>query len=114
VRLTVPALEAFTPDWSPDGRRILFTNACCLPFSEVYVMRADGSAVRRVTHSATGHQSGFARFSPDGRRIVFMSDRAYPDACCNELYTARVDGSDVRRVTHTGFVGELADWGRTP
>jgi Tol biopolymer transport system component len=114
VRLTVPALEAFTPDWSPDGRRILFTNACCLPFSEVYVMRPDGSGVRRITHSATGHQSGFARFSPDGRRIVFMSDRAYPDACCNELYMARVDGSDVRRVTHTGFAGELADWGRTP
>jgi TolB protein len=116
VRLTPPRLEAFAPDWSPDGHQIVFTSDCCLPFSEVYVMRADGSHVRRVTRSAAGHQSGFARFSPDGRRLVFMSDRAYPNptVCCNELYTARLDGSGVHRVTHAGFVGELADWGRTP
>jgi Tol biopolymer transport system component len=114
VRLTPPRLEAFWPAWSPDGSRVVFTNDCCLPFSEVYVMRADGSHIRRLTHAAPGHQNGFGRFSPNGRRIVFMSDRAFPDACCNDLYSMRTDGSDVRRVTRVGASGELADWGRAP
>jgi Tol biopolymer transport system component len=77
-------------------------------------MHADGSHITRITHAAPGHQNGFARFSPNGRRIVFMSDRAYLDACCNELYTMRTDGSDVHRVTHLGASGELADWGSAP
>ena len=114
VRLTPARLEAFAPGWSPDGSRIVFTNDCCLPFSEVYVMHADGTHIRRLTHAAPGHQNSFARFSPDGQRIVFMSDRAYPDGCCNELYTMRTDGSDVHRVTHLAASGELADWGRAP
>jgi Tol biopolymer transport system component len=113
-RLTAARLEAFDGDWSPDGSQILFTNDCCLPFSEVYVMNADGSGVRRITHSASGHQAAFARFAPDGQHIVFMSDRAYPDACCNDLFTSSLDGTGAGRVTHNStFVGEIADWGRT-
>jgi TolB protein len=114
VRLTPARLEAFAPDWSANGTRIVFTNDCCLPFSEVYVMHADGSHITRLTRAAAGHQNSFARFSPDGRRIVFMSDRAFSDSCCNDLYTMGADGSGVRRVTHVGASGELADWGRAP
>jgi Tol biopolymer transport system component len=114
-RLTAPQLEAFAPSWSPDGSRILFTSDCCLPYSEVYVMNADGSGLRRLTHSATGHQAGFARFAPDGRHMVFMSDRAYPDASSNDLFTSLLDGAGLHRLTHNAtFVGEIADWGRTP
>ena len=114
VRLTPARLEAFAPDWSANGTRIVFTNDCCLPFSEVYVMHADGSHITRLTRAAAGHQNSFARFSPDGRRIVFMSDRAFSDSCCNDLYTMGADGSGVRRVTHVGASGELGDWGRAP
>ena len=46
------------PEYSPDGRRIAFTSARSMPpgfpgdqrfYSELYVMDADGSDVRRVT-----------------------------------------------------------------
>jgi Tol biopolymer transport system component len=77
-------------------------------------MNQDGSHIQRVTHSGPNHQSGFARWAPDGTRLVWMSDRAYPDACCNDVYTSRVNGSDIRRVTHDGFDAAIADWGRQP
>jgi len=114
-RLTAARLEAFANDWSPDGSEILFTDDCCLPFSEVYVMNADGSGVRRLTHSASGHQTSIARFAPDGRHMVFMSDSAYPDACCNDLFTSTLGGAGLKRLTHNATWGaEFADWGRTP
>jgi Tol biopolymer transport system component len=114
TRLTAPRLEAFWGSWSPDGSRIVFTIDCCLPFSEVYVMNQDGSHIQRVTHSGLNHQSGFPRWAPDGTRLVWMSDRSYSDACCNDLYTSRVNGSDIKRVTHDGFDAAIADWGRQP
>jgi Tol biopolymer transport system component len=114
TRLTAPDLEAFWGSWSPDGSKITFTRDCCRPTSEVLVMNADGSNVHRVTFSGAGHQSGFSGWSPDGTRLVWMSDRAYPDSCCNDLYTSRVDGTDVRRVTNDGFPAAIADWGRKP
>ena len=51
-----------TAVWSPDGRRIAFVRnlrsrlpgpgPCCKDDSEIYVMNADGSGTRRLTHNA--------------------------------------------------------------
>jgi Tol biopolymer transport system component len=46
-----------------------------LPF-EVYLMRPDGTNVRRLTHNTDG--DGFAGLSPDGKKIVFDSNRNRP------------------------------------
>ena len=50
-RLTrYPAFDGY-PSWSPDGRRIAFLR-WHNDMADVYVMRADGTHVRRLTHDS--------------------------------------------------------------
>lgn len=61
--------------------------------AEVYIMNADGSVQRRLTnHKGIDMASGW---SPDGKRLVFMSDRDGDF----EIYTINADGADERRLT---------------
>lgn len=96
-----------TPRWSPDGTKILFAmrpaDATHESESEVYVMAADGSKVRRLTR-APGDDS-HPHWSADGKRIFFNSARATPDHKAEwtrqwiDIYSMAADGSDVRRLT---------------
>ena len=48
-RLTRDPASDGSPSWSPDGRRIAFLRRHN-GMADVYVMRADGTHVRRLTH----------------------------------------------------------------
>lgn len=56
---------ASSPEWSPDGTRLLFTID-----NEIWVMGADGSHQRRLTHDPD-RVSQNPSWSPDGTMIVF-------------------------------------------
>lgn len=96
-----------TPVWSPDGRSIAFAmtpaGATDPNESEIYVMGADGTRVRRLT-AAPGDDS-HPHWSADGRRIFFNSARATADLKTDwtrqwiDIYSMAADGSDVRRHT---------------
>src|SRR6266699_4102770 len=60
------------PAWSPDGRRLaaVLTKAGT---SQVYLMNADGTNLRRITFSGGIDTERF--FTPDGQSIYFTSDR---------------------------------------
>ena len=65
--------------------------------TEIYVMDADGSNQRRLTNNpATDHDPNI---SPDGRRIVFQSNRDGGNRR-EEIYTMTADGSNVARLTN--------------
>lgn len=62
-----------TPDWSPDGRSILYARGI-IPAqpgrAELWVANADGSSRRRIYAEEGRHIYG-ACMSPDGRHVVF-------------------------------------------
>jgi TolB protein len=91
--LATPQLE-WPTDWSPNGRKILFTRQLFSGgFTDVYVMNADGTKVRRLTHARYDDVGG--TWSPDGKRIVFTSQRFR----LSHLFVMRADGRGERQLT---------------
>jgi Tol biopolymer transport system component len=104
-RLTRNPAGDSAPVWSPDGRKIAFVSNRDGTF-EVYVMNADGSeqhALAARTVGGRGKPMGEVAapddapaWSPDGRKIAFVSDR---DGTY-DVYLMNADGSGQERLTH--------------
>ena len=71
-RITVGLSGLQTPQWSPDGRQLVFTGFNN-GFSDLYIINRDGTGLRQLTHDkfADLHPS----WSPDGNTIAFVTDR---------------------------------------
>jgi TolB protein len=80
------------PSWSPDGKQlaIVLTREGS---SQIYLIRSDGSGVRRLTFS--GAIDTEPSFSPDGQSLLFTSDRGGSA----QIYSMSVAGGSEQRVT---------------
>jgi TolB protein len=86
---TIPTIALISSRYDP----VLKPPAWLLA-AEIYLMNGDGTNVRRITHNTTGE--GFPALSPDGKRIVFESNRLRKESDplnWASLFVMNVDGS---------------------
>jgi TolB protein len=98
------------PDWSPDGSKILFARIAANGPSDVWVMNADGTSLKQLTHYTFGAQ--WPRWSPDGSQILYsVTEGVLPDG--NETHEAlwimNADGSHPVQFTHPPLTTGTAD-----
>jgi len=79
-------------DVSPDGQTLAFTL-----LGDIYTMPITGGTPRRIAEGLAWDVQ--PRFSPDGTRIAFTSDRGGGD----NIWVMNLDGSDKRQVTKEDF-----------
>ena len=112
-RLTQSPQRDGDPVWSPDGRRLAFVRVRygvgdrLLGFGDIYLVNADGSGLRRLVRAISplvrmpgGPTWGFSAnpaWSPDGRRIAFVSNRDGSD----DIFVVNADGSGLRNLTRS-------------
>jgi Tol biopolymer transport system component len=93
--------EGHEVDWSPDGRWILFASGRDEDqpgYKDIYVMRPDGSGVKRPTHI----RAYTPAWSPDGQYVVFSA---------GGLFVMRADGSGVTPLPMEGVPEpSFPDW----
>ena len=92
VRIAVDNGTWMNVDVSHDGRTIAFDM-----LGDIYTMPIAGGTPTRIAEGLAYEQQ--PRFSPDGRRIAFVSDRGGGD----NIWVMNVDGSDKRQVTKEDF-----------
>jgi Tol biopolymer transport system component len=81
--------------YSRDGKQIVFCSNRD-GHLELYIMDADGKNVRKLTN-APGCYNGGPFFSPDGKQVIFRSDRKEKDRL--QLYVINADGTGERALT---------------
>ena len=98
------------PEWSEDGRWIVYNPTGCGPCEQIELMPVDEpTAEPRVLYAGDALHSGFKPFySPDGTRIAF--------GCRLGLCSMDTDGSNVELIVATAGGGEVNhfDWGVLP
>ncbi|MDQ2937578.1 MAG: hypothetical protein M3R67_08720 [Acidobacteriota bacterium] len=105
------------PFWSYDGKQIVYRayhpqtekeksdylgllkqNLIRPTTLEIWVMNADGSHKRQVTHNGKANFAPY--FFPDGKRIIFASNMDDPKGRNFDLYKINVDGTGLERITY--------------
>ena len=85
------------PRFSPDGTRVVFERTVQGDMRDIYVARANGSGLTRVTSKPVALAAASAKnyeFSPDGRSILVLA----PERGLPPLAIVQLDGSGTRRV----------------
>jgi Tol biopolymer transport system component len=96
-------LNGVNPDWSPDGKRLLFTHFGKDFRSGLFVADTDGTSVRSLL-KRNDYEMVMGSWSPDGKRLAYAVPSDDPDLRENGgpneagLFLAQADGSQPKRL----------------
>ncbi|NDJ62975.1 MAG: hypothetical protein GYB67_17780 [Chloroflexi bacterium] len=102
--LTANPARDWHPDWSPDGREIVFTSNRD-GSADLYVMNANGSDPRPLL-TTPDVDEGAPAWSPDGDRIAFVANSS--DA--PEIFVLTISESTVNQITDDGLPKGAPTW----
>ena len=113
---TGPAPKDQVPDWSPDGRKISFSNGYA-GSGGIWTINVDGTDAQQLTGCTAsdptpcpGGDDWGTAWSPDGRKIVFLRDLTSLGILDRQVTTINVDGSGARAVTTTPALHAVPSW----
>lgn len=106
-RLRTILTYGWDPAASPDGNRIAFA-VTRHGETELYLMKVNGTHVRRITHGRRPHANSAPAWSPDGRRIAFQSLRGGLGR--SDIWIVTPRSGDLERVTTNRALDMAPDW----
>ena len=113
IRNLTPKGFQSQPSFSPDGKWIVYERDIAPGNNGVWLMRSNGTALRRVTRNPFGRgECGCdtdPNFSPNGKLITFV--RIKKDGKQQALFAVRPNGSGLRQLTpYSWEVAIKHDW----
>jgi len=76
--------------------------------AEIYSMNADGSSLTRLTNNE--FNDDHPRWSPDGTKVLFQSDRDNPETGNADIYVMNANGTSQTRLTYDAADDSAAVW----
>lgn len=107
-RLTDNEGDDFDPDWSPSGRRLVFSRLS--GGAELFVVRRDGAGERQITDEG-GYNYG-ASWSPGGGRLVYHS-ATFERPGRFDIFVVNLKSGSRRQLTDSttrGFISASPEW----
>lgn len=105
-RITNENALTLTPDFSPDGQKLVYTSFR-RGTSDLYVIPKEGGG--RILLDTKLNLNTSPAYSPDGRKIAFVGAvRGNPD-----IYVMDADGTNVRRLTTGSSIESTPSWSPT-
>ena len=84
-----------SPSWGPDEKRIVFSGLNVSGFSDIYLFDLQSERLTRLTNDR--YADDYPDFSPDGRYVVFSSDRTvYGEKGCRNLFLYDLEKKEIQ------------------
>jgi len=90
------------PMLSPDGTKIVYCSGRNTNFAQIYVVKSDGTAAKRLTNTKIGDACGPA-WSRDGKKIAYHAFAQTEPSRNPEIWVMDADGSNPKRLTDHGI-----------
>jgi Tol biopolymer transport system component len=116
TNLTAAGADSYFPRWSPDGTKVVFSSPRKLDGTDapnthgtfnIWRVNADGTDLRAFTNlTAMGADSSVPKWSPDGTKVVFVSQRKLDGSDArnangtSNIWRMNADGADLRAITN--------------